>query len=893
MRTSEAAILYIGCMGTHSYSVRHNKTGKPGSNTFIPDHSKKFLQLSARPLLCWICAGWLAAGLTAQTRPAMELSRPVRSGEFLCAMGQRSAILGNESGNVEAWVYPMKLLRDFSLVFHVEGHAIPAAAVARTVIVRPESESIRYASDTFQVTETFLAPVQEPGAIVRLEVETEEPLEIEVVFHRDFQLEWPAGMDATFSSWDAANHAFAFEEEERKFAGLVGSPTGTLSEEEFDSNYISSAWSGIRLGTTAKGKETKFIVIAASSDGFAEAQATYKKLTEQHEQLEKESAEYYAKYLERTTSVEVPDEELQRGYDWSRVSVAQGIVASAKFGKGLIAGYGPSGESYRPGYDWFFGRDALWTALALDSEGDFETARMALEFLTQFQREDGRVPHEISQTAYMMDWFKQFPYGFASADATALYVIGIEDYVRASGDIAFAQEHWNNAKKAWEFLRLTYGPAGLPKNFGVGHGWVEGGPLLPVQSELYQSGIAAEAVRRLAELAKRTGHEDEAKNLDEEASGLRVKVDRLFWSEEKQYYGFAVDQESKLVPVPTVLATVPMWFEVLDAAHAKKTIAELASLDHATDWGMRIISDKSPLYSAGGYHYGSVWPLFTGWAAVGEYNYHQEQAAWQNLRANALLALDGSPGHVTEVLSGTYYQGLSTASPHQIWSAAMVVAPVLQGLFGLKVDATTHTLRLAPTLPANWNSFALKNVRMGSAAADFKFQRTEQEMTLEVQRSGEGQLALAFEPTLSLRAQVISVSLNAKPITFRVQPNESDQQLQARFSVAGPCVLRVRVKNDFAVSYTPRLPTPGARSEGLRIVSEEWSNTRDQLTLQVEGSPGKRYELELFGGKQVGKVEGGELLKDKILVTIAASEALAVKQQVVVHFATSAAKGKH
>src|SRR5947208_2766767 len=105
---------------------------------------------------------------------------------------------------------------------------------------------------------------------------------------------------------------------------------------------------------------------------------------------------------------------------------------------------------------------------------------------------------------------------------------------------------------------------------------------------------------------------------------------------------------------------------------AGRTITQLATHDHETDWGMRIISSKSPKYSAGGYHFGSVWPLFTGWASVGEYSYHRALPAYSNLRANALMALDGSLGHVTEVLSGDYYQPLATSSPHQIWSAAMV-----------------------------------------------------------------------------------------------------------------------------------------------------------------------------------------------------------------------------
>src|SRR5437879_13368051 len=108
---------------------------------------------------------------------------------------------------------------------------------------------------------------------------------------------------------------------------------------------------------------------------------------------------------------------------------------------------------------------------------------------------------------------------------------------------------------------------------------------------------------------------------------------------------------------------------------------------------MRIISARDPRYSPGGYHFGSVWPLFTGWASVGEYRYHRTLPAYSNLRANALLGADGSLGHVSEVLSGDCHQALCTSSPHQIWSAAMVVSPVLRGMLGLDVGAlATHSL---------------------------------------------------------------------------------------------------------------------------------------------------------------------------------------------------------
>lgn len=853
-------------------------------------------RLSALALLT-LCFGPIGMAAPQESPHVLELSRPVRNWEFLCAVGQKSAVFGNESGTFEAWVYPLKLLRDFSLVFHTDAHDIPAAALARTILVRPESTSIIYASDTFRVTETFIAPVNEPGLIIRLEVETESALEVEAIFHRDFQLEWPAGLGATFVNWDEAYHAFSFGEERKTYAAFVGSPTGTPSLEEFQTNYASSVLSGFRLGVTVKGKATKYIFMAASMNGAAEAEATYKKLAERHDALEEDSAHYYDEYLQRTVNVELPDEQLQKAYDWSRISVIQGMVTNPKLGTGLIAGYRTSGESQRPGFAWFFGRDALWTSFALNSAGDFASTKTALQFLTQFQREDGRIPHEIAQTAYLVDWFKNYPYGFASADATPLYIIAVEDYVRSSGDIAFAREHWTNVHKAYEFLRSTYGPMGLPRNFGVGHGWVEGGPLLPVQSELYQSGLGAEAIRCLVELAKLTGHDDEAKSLADEFTAQKARINGAFWLEDNQYYAFGVNQENKIVPEATVLSTVPMWFGVLDASRSEKTIAELSTLNHSTDWGMRIISDKSPLYSAGGYHYGSVWPLFTGWAAVGEYNYHQAHPGWENLRANALLALDGSPGHVTEVLSGTYYQGLSTASPHQIWSAAMVISPLLKGLFGLKADAVTHTLTLAPSLPANWNSFSLRNVRIGKVTADIRFQRTDDEITLEVRRSGEGELFLEFQPALSLRAEVVTASLNSRPMAFKVEPNDTDQHLQVRFPVyGGPSVLRVQMRHDFGISYASHLPPLGARSEGLRILSQSWSSSRDELALSLEGLPGRSYELFVSSAKEIVSVEGGTLRKsgnivDAVLVSPPSGNDTYVRSTLTLHFAPRTAKG--
>src|SRR6266705_6259032 len=250
-------------------------------------------------------------------------------------------------------------------------------------------------------------------------------------------------------------------------------------------------------------------------EGRAEVENTYRRLAGDASGLLEESAKYYRDYLARTVNVELPDADLQKAYDWSRVSIAQGMVTNPFLGTGLVEGYRTSGESQRPGFAWYFGRDSEWTSLALDAAGDFASTRTALDFLSKFQREDGKIPHEISQGASFVPWFKDFPYGFASADATPLYIIAMSDHARASGGTAFAKEKWQSVWKAYEFLKSTYDERGLPKNLGVGHGWVEGGPLLPVKTELYQSGLGAEALRALANLAHLVGKEDVTKELDQ------------------------------------------------------------------------------------------------------------------------------------------------------------------------------------------------------------------------------------------------------------------------------------------------------------------------------------------------------------------------------------------
>lgn len=847
---------------------------------------------------CRITRALALAGLLVYARPATaqnasslpQISRAVTPGEFISAVGRRAALLGTNERGFEAWVYPLKIFRELHLRFHIDGQVLQAEALARMVITRPESSTIVYSDASFQVRETLFVPIHERGALITFEIHTSRPLEIELAFNPDFQLEWPANLGPTHFNWDSAERALLFAAQEYPYAALVGSPSARDPQLENDNSHSVSAERSLFLGVTQRGTDTKLVCIAASLRDRNDAAETYDRLTNSTKSLTLEAVNFYRDYLHRTLNLAVPDAEIQQAYDWARINLLQAVVENPLVGTGLIAGYGLSGETQRPGFDWFFGRDALWTSFALDAQGDFADARMALEFLAKYQRGDGKIPHELPQSASLIPWFQDYPYGYASADATPLYLIVMNDYVQSSGDLPFARQKWDSIWRAYQFMNSTLDADGFAQNFGVGHGWVESGALLPVRTEIYQASLGIEAVRATSSLARLLGKNELVTGLDQTFAREKTRLNELFWSPEKKSFAFALDAKSQRLDEVTVLPAVPMWFGLLDPPKATEMIAHFAGPDLQTDWGMRILSSSSPKYATDGYHFGSVWPLFTGWASVAEYRYHRESPAYLNLRANALLALDGSPGHITEVLNGNSYEPLSTSTPQQIWSAAMIVSPLLRGLFGLETNAASCEIALAPHVPADWTSFTIGDLHVGSTTLTLRFHKDANEISLETMRTGSRKCTMDFGPALGLRANVTDVRLNGHAVPYRIEATDADQHVSLHFELPlGKSTLHLRVNDDFELSIASRLPAPGSTSQGLRILSESWTPERDSLDLDVAGVPGNTYELIPSNAGQLISVEGAELNKKnphaaKILVLFPSAPDSYVRRRITLQF---------
>jgi glycogen debranching enzyme len=807
-----------------------------------------------------IATCFLATGEQAGAQATLEIARPVRTWEAVDAVGQKAAWLGNEAGDFEAWVYPLKILRNFHLVFRAENHVLAAKPLARTVIVRPESTTIVYASDTFSVRETLLVPFDKPGTLILLDVHSAAPMEVEARFERDFQLEWPAVLADPAMDWLPSLKAFTFGCEKPDYVALVGSPNAVLAESEYATNYSSSRESSFRLGVAGPGEFHRTIALAASVHGPKEAEATYKELLANANGYAAQAAAHYQEYLNHTVSLELPDAQMQQAYDWARVSLAQSMVTNPLLPEGVVAGYRYANDDRRPGYDWFFGRDALWTIFAWNASGDFRSTKTALDFLGHFQRADGKIPHEVPQSATLMKPLSETEFAYASADATPLYLIAMDDYLTRSGDLEFIRQKRAEIDKALAYLHSISDENHLAKNQGAGTGWIEGGPLFPVDMEIYQASLGAEALKSMSRLELALGNKEKSAQLRQVADAALRQLDRVFWVEQTHRYAFGINLQGKQMDIPSVLATVPVWFGQLPENRVGNLLDTLAQPDHQADWGMRVMSAKDERYNPGGYHFGSVWPLFTGWASVAEYRNHRDFAAYENLRANALLTYAGTPGRVTEVLSGDTLQDLATTTPHQTWSSAMVIESLLLGMLDLRVDADSRTIALTPHLPADWPSVAVSKIRVGDASVSLRLEQSNGALRTEIEPNAAHGAALELNPAFSLHTRIVSVTADGRKLAYTVTRNADDQHVHLHIALNGEQQrIEVRTEGDVRLVYNAELPQLGEASRGLRLVNESWSSDGDKGTLQFEGEPGASYEVHLAGVSNMVHVEGGKL----------------------------------
>jgi glycogen debranching enzyme len=815
---------------------------------------------------------------TGLVNTGLVISRPVQPPQPFTVAGESGVLVGTQDGQFESWILPIKLISHLTMEANIEGYSVPIAVnpQAANIEVRPDHTVITYSHPGFTIRQIMFsadgatqagsreASAPRSGPVVLFQIDSMHPLDLVFRFTPEMRWMWPRRNDGVPSPEWVPNQPptpsnvaepgqpdgpgmYVLHLDYPDLAGAITIPTATpgilapyQERPQVHPLELKLHYDPKRDGQGAAAKYFPLLMAVATSKEAATTAAlrgAMERLNDGIPAAYKAHAEAYEKLEAETTSIETPDKALNEAFKWGVVSIEQLKAREYTTGQtGLVAGYYASGDSARPGFGWFFGRDALYTLYAVNSYGNFALTRTELEFLMARQRGDGKIMHEFSQTAgdASVDW-KSFSYMYAAADATPLFLMAVRDYLRASGDVDFLRAHREAIEKAWAFETAASSDTdhdGIYDN-SQGTGWVESWPGRMPHQEVYLALLDEQASEAYAALEGALGDSAKAGEASGRAKAVGAKIEEEYYDAGKGCYAFSHNPDGDpngVMDKATTVYPAVAWWDYNSAgsrvAHPEKCLEQWAGPTLDTDWGLRDVANTEPFYDGLSYHQGSVWPLFTGWAALAEYRAGQPLAGEQMLMQNVDLTWAQDPGAVTELLSGDFFVPFGRSTSHQLWSSAMVITPTLRGLFGILVDAGTNTITVNPHLPAEWNLADIQNLRVGSRLVWLRFQR-------------EGGVIRVIAQTNSNPSNSTAIALRSD------QPNANLSGGQAsgvsELDIPLPAI-EVAIKHHM-------LPNPGERTSQVKILSTNYG--ANSLTISLQGVPEARSTLNLYCSKML------------------------------------------
>jgi len=792
--------------------------------------------------------------------------------------GERGVLLGQQDGTFEAWILPVKLLSHLTIEADIEGYTVPINVNEQSaeIEVRPDRTVITYSHIGFTVRQIMFSPDQSPagtGPIVLFEFDCLHPTDFTLRFTPNLEWMWPQRNEGNpDADWDAHGGFYVLHTDYPDFAAAItipGARPGILApyqeRPQFHSTELKLHIDPVR----DRGRLFPLLMAVGTSTATATNEAlgaTLAQLNAGIVSAYQAHDDEYRRILASSVSIETPNPSLNEDFEWAVASIEQLRAhaydphSTASSETALVAGYYASGDSARPGFGWFFGRDALYTLYAVNGFGDFALAKEELDFLIRRQRADGKIMHEYSQTAAALDW-QQFPYEYAAADSTPLFLLAVADYVRASGDTGFLTAHRDAIEKAWSF---ETDPAHDTDHDGIydnsqGTGWVEGWPGGLPHQEIYLALLDQQASGAMSEIENLLNSPDKAAAAKQRADTIAKTIETEYYDAEKGCYAFSrnVDRNGAAVQDRTRTVYPAMaWWDPAERSrqtvlqHPEDCLKQFAADALNTDWGLRDVADNEKFYDGMSYHQGSVWPLFTGWAAMAEYRAGEPLAGYQLLMENANLTRAQDLGAVTELLSGDFFVPFGRSTSHQLWSSAMVITPILRGMFGISIDAGKKTITVNPRLPAAWNEAEVHNLPLPGLAEPTEIAVAHHADHLDIFWSAAAELGgwhlrsdLPGATYGPIDEEKIAGATVDRGLRVPLPALEVDEEAPA----ASPLLSQAAAVPDWP-------PLPGSRSARFRVLYADYAERK--LTLTVEGLAGADGVLSLVRhGRFVPKVQ--------------------------------------
>src|SRR5689334_2981245 len=134
------------------------------------------------------CASLLAAASLdplpslPETKSNLEIVARTQSGQPWTVAGECGALFGRQNGKFEAWIWPVKLLSNFSISAELEDYAVPidVNGLSAEIHVTPGETVITYSHAAFTVRQRMFATragtPASPAASVIFEIDSVRPI---------------------------------------------------------------------------------------------------------------------------------------------------------------------------------------------------------------------------------------------------------------------------------------------------------------------------------------------------------------------------------------------------------------------------------------------------------------------------------------------------------------------------------------------------------------------------------------------------------------------------------------------------------------------------------------------------------------------------------------------
>ena len=237
---------------------------------------------------------------------------------------------------------------------------------------------------------------------------------------------------------------------------------------------------------------------------------------------------------------------------------------------------------------------------------------------------------------------------------------------------------------------------------------------------------------------------------------------------------------------------MPVLLGSVDPGMAAKFLDQLAGEGFTAPWGVRMVAATDPAFRAAGYHSGSVWPLYTGWASLAEYRAGRPEAGFRHLAANLALPFARQKGAFDEVLDGLTGEGAGVC-PDQAWSAAMAALPLVEGLLGVQPDAVHGRLTVAPALPEAWDWLEARGLRCGDSVVDLRVRRRAAWLEIGLRRTAGTAPWVTVAPWL--REAPAEVNVDGSAVQPQSEPWGQGVRCAVSFQASAEHELRFAVPN--------------------------------------------------------------------------------------------------